>query len=504
MPQETELKLRIVGLDAPTALRRLRSSPALRGRAQQQTRLRNRYLDTPDHWLRTQRCALRLRAIQATDAPPGSRPRWVQTFKTAGIAVGGLSRRGEWEAPLRRAAVDPQALSDTPLAALDPDGQRLATLQPVFDTDFVRTAWTVRRRDGTCIEVALDVGEVRAGERRLPLLELELELLHGEASALFALAAELAQQVPLLPSRISKAERGYRLAKGESAQPQRAAVPALPRRATPAAIAQTVLPEVLGQLCANLEGLLDADAPEFVHQARVAWRRWRSIQRLLRPWLSAPVNVEPLNALVRLLGAVRDLDVARHETLPRWASAYAPGHATGADDGALATRQAALAQADGALRAQADRARCEARAAIGAPSVGGCLIALAAWLHDLPPGEAAPRHWAHQRLWRWHTQWQRLLKSAIVPGATEEAIHDARLFAKRLRYAADAVAGSLPARDARETRRWQQEGAAWQDRIGAVRDTQRCADLLRTLGAADDLIAFLQGAAAALSPARAA
>ena len=47
-----------------------------------------------------------------------------------------------------------------------------------------------------------------------PVLELELELLSGPASALQRLAERLRRQVALTPSSVTKAERGFRLRSG--------------------------------------------------------------------------------------------------------------------------------------------------------------------------------------------------------------------------------------------------------------------------------------------------
>src|SRR5690606_24685239 len=67
------------------------------------------------------------------------------------------------------------------------------------------------RRGESLIELALDEGWVIAGERKAPILEVELELRQGNLAELFNLAQELAQEVPVWLSDISKAERGYRL-----------------------------------------------------------------------------------------------------------------------------------------------------------------------------------------------------------------------------------------------------------------------------------------------------
>lgn len=498
MPQEIELKFALPGWRAGQALQRLRSHPLLRRRAARQQRLLNRYYDTPDGWLRGLRCALRVRGIETRPPPrpPAGRPArtWEQTLKTAGSGSGALSVRGEWTTPLPRPALDPAALRDTPLGATPDLDARLAALQPVHETRCLRTTWTVRVGDGSVVEVALDAGDIRAQGRRAPLLELELELLEGDPAALHALAAALASHLPLLPARTSKAEQAQRLGEATLDRPVQARPLALPRRADPMAVARAALGDALGQLCDNLALAARHDDPELVHQARVGWRRWRSLQRLLRPWLPAAPAHDGLRPLLATLGTVRDLDVALTETLPVWGPLFVE------DETAHPERLRAWRQARQRLSATARRARRTLRAQLADPAITRALLACAAWLQQLPARITAPADWAAERLGRWHT---RLERSLSVPGrtadaqATADALHAARLLAKRLRYGAEAVATALPARTARRVDRWQREARAWQSRIGRWRDTQRAAELLADHRSDPALTGFLRGVAVA-------
>jgi inorganic triphosphatase YgiF len=165
----------------------------------------NRYFDTPDLKLQQKKVALRIR--QKND-------KFLQTFKTKGESSGGLHRRLEWEWPIDNFELDQSLLEST---GQFPEGLGVASLSPVFETNFDRQAFDITV-DGIAFEVALDVGEIIAADKRKPLCELELEL-RQEATpdavrALFALAEKIALKVPLFPSDISKGERGYHLAGG--------------------------------------------------------------------------------------------------------------------------------------------------------------------------------------------------------------------------------------------------------------------------------------------------
>lgn len=193
MADEIELKLAL-GAEAPEALRH---HPRLAGLAPRLTRLGNTYYDTPEGDLERARMALRLR--RAGD-------RLLQTLKTRGQGGGGLSTRGEWEWEVPGPGLDLAGLATLP-PMVDRDPGLLARLVPRFATDFERETWWLEE-DGMTLELALDLGEIRAGGRVVAIRELELELKAGEPAALWSLAEALAEDVALRPSDTSKAARG--------------------------------------------------------------------------------------------------------------------------------------------------------------------------------------------------------------------------------------------------------------------------------------------------------
>jgi triphosphatase len=203
MNKETEIKLRV----SRETLAALREHPLLKKRNKsgwQRGELFNQYFDTPARDLARAKVALRLRR---------DGEQLIQTLKSRGQSVAGLSERNEWDWYLDTPALDLNKLADDcwPAALADLDKQQLA---PLFTTDFVREkaeiAWG-RGKAKVVIEAALDLGKVIAGEGEEEICELELELRQGEPAALLELAAELAADLPLMPCDISKAERGYRL-----------------------------------------------------------------------------------------------------------------------------------------------------------------------------------------------------------------------------------------------------------------------------------------------------
>lgn len=201
MSQEIELKF-IVSQPSVDALRTYLNT--LRGHHQASRQLVNIYYETADNQLRRHDMGLRIR---------GDSGQYEMTMKVAGRVTGGLHQRPEYNVALTTPTLDlarfPSDVwpADMDIAALS------AAVKPLFSTDFCREKWVVAHGESE-IELAFDLGEVKAGEFHEPLCELELELLSGNTADLLALAQQLVAQPGLRQGSLSKAARGYHLAQG--------------------------------------------------------------------------------------------------------------------------------------------------------------------------------------------------------------------------------------------------------------------------------------------------
>lgn len=409
LPQETELKLWL----HPGDVSAFAGHPRLRRAKAVSQSLHTLYFDTPDFRLAKKGVALRVRRLGK---------RWVQTLKTEGERSGGLSRRLELETPLASPQPDfslfPRTIADKLVPA-----KRRASLVPVYETRFKRTAWNLRAPDGSRIEVALDVGEIIAGRRQEPLCEVELELKSGVSGALFELAEMLAQKILLVPYEPSKAARGARLAAGLKSQPVKSVSPMLEKTMPVGAGFAAILRSDLSQLQANLPGLLLENDPEYCHQARVAIRRMRSAIRLFRKLCRVPDSLlAEIKALGDALGKLRDADVFVLETLPRLKEKLSP-----AQFGLLARR----AKAHRRVQREA------ALAAVHAPATGRCLLEFQRWLSGMEPVSHDVRldRYAAGKL---EVMVDRIAMSAGQFAAySAEERHALRVQVKRLRYACE-------------------------------------------------------------------
>lgn len=295
MQKETEIKLRV----SRETLAALREHPLLKKRNKsgwERRELMNQYFDTPERDLAQAKVALRLRK---------DGDEVIQTLKTRGQSVAGLSERNEYDWKLPKAKLDVKKLDGEcwpeSLAELDKK-----TLKPIFTTDFVREraeiAWG-RGKAKVVIEAALDLGHVVVGKQKEEICELELELREGEPAALLELAAELAETLALMPCDISKAERGYRLYDANSYS---LSLPA------PELTQETQLDDAFAALSWHLLGSSQRLAEQY---------RFNGHWRLLLDWVE---NLAEMRALLSSLGqaaprqSTHDLRVALDALLEDW------------------------------------------------------------------------------------------------------------------------------------------------------------------------------------------
>jgi len=443
MSLETELKLELHPQDLP----RLLAHPMLAAQASHRERLLNTYFDTSALSLRAQRMAVRERRVGR---------RTLLTVKTAGTSVGGLSRRGEWEAATRPGAFDFAALVDD--EALAQQLIRVAwQLVPVFRTDFTRRSWLVTHGPAQ-VEVALDQGFIATGSQRLPILELELELRSGPVDALLDLAHTLAlgprgraaDGLRLLPANHSKAERGYALFMGERTQPQKAEPLQLDPGMHPVQAFRAAALGCLAHLQANEGGVGQRGGdgsppdPEFVHQARVALRRLRTGLRLFRPHL--PVRFArhwagEWKQLANQLGDARNWDVFATEWLPGLLAELPPDTASADQTDTLLAWVGTERQAAGERAAKALSDSAHALRLLAFTRSVLCLQPL-----DPPPDLQQPdsglARWAHDTLRKGHADLRREARHARRMGP--EGRHELRIALKKLRYSQEFLGSLLP------------------------------------------------------------
>jgi inorganic triphosphatase YgiF len=301
---ELELKFAIEPAGERRLVRRLRElDPG--GAGLKTLRLRSIYFDTADMDLARAGIALRLRRDGR---------RWVQTAKLQATLVAGLSSVQEIENAVHGANLDLGRIDDPAAREAIRQAASGKPLVPVFET-------LIRRRlcrfeiDGTTVEVAIDDGEIVAGERRDEVREAEVEYKAGDPAGIFAIAGMLFPQGGAIPSAQSKAAIGYRLLEATTGRPEAvprlALNPEIEAEATAEEAARTILFECIAQISENIAFVRADSRPEGPHQLRVGLRRLRSAMALLHSTIGCP-QADRLRQEARWLaaevGALRDLD----------------------------------------------------------------------------------------------------------------------------------------------------------------------------------------------------
>ena len=440
MALETEIKLSLTA----GAARRLPAHRLLADSKPLRQKLANTYYDTPDRRLQGKKLAVRYRQ-KGTD--------WLLTVKSDAPSPGGLAQRGEWEVPSEPGTFDFSHVDNPKIRRFLESV--ISELVPIFTTDFTRSYWVLTPQEGTRVEVALDRGKIVAGERQENLCEVELELLEGPVADLFAVALALQKDLALHPEAASKAERGFRLADGTPLAPCRAAEVHLETGLSTIAVFARTAFSCLAQLQGNERGARETNAPEFIHQARVAIRRLRSAIRLWRPLLPVEyvTNFDPRwRTLANQLGDTRNWDVFITEILPPISKVF-PEHSD-----VKRIRDEAATHLAGCRKA--------AQAALAAPAYSELLLEFSAATAALPeskkPTIAAfvPRS-LNKRA-------KRVAElAAETKDSNPEARHALRVALKRLRYALEFFAPLFPAR---RMQRYHQSAAGLLDLLGRMND----------------------------------
>jgi triphosphatase len=459
---EIELKLRF----APARLREVLALPLLLpARGAVTRKLAATYFDTPALDLSQRRIALRVRREGR---------RWVQAVKGGGSAASGVHQRLEIENLLQHPHPDLSLLPRHPLSKILQSKKVAGSLVPVMNTEITRSLRLLEPAPGVQIEVAIDRGVIRSARRRAQVCEIELELKSGPVSALFELAQQLAQAVPLALEHRSKAERGYALFRGAAAAPVKAAPVVLNRQMTAGRCFLEIAAVALAQVHANERGVADLQDPEYLHQMRVGIRRLRSAFSLFRDVLgeAAVPQVAALRTIAGALGPARDWDVFVSETLPMVRPA-------------LVAHVAAEAF-EAVCRKCRQSARTRAKKLIKSNNYNQPMIALGGWLATLGSdgGNAAWQQpavdCAAQILAARHA---RVLKRGRhLERRTAAELHRLRIAVKQLRYATEFFSSLFPGRSMTTLR---DRLALLQDILGRINDSAVVRPLL-SAAAGDD------------------
>ena len=418
------------------------------------------YFDTEDGVLAAAGFSLRVRH---------SKGRFVQTVKQSDASSAGLFDRPEWEREIAGPEIDFEAAAETPLGDLLSKKLR-KRLTPLVQVDIRRSTWNLAH-GASRIELVLDSGSVTGGGRRDAIMEAELELKSGEPRHLIEVARQLGRAVPVRLGVLTKAERGYRLARGVSGKVVKAE-PVQLRSGMNAADGFAIIAYACLRHFRLNEDLVAANSdPRALHQARVAIRRLRSSFAVFKPVIVDPQHDElreEVRWFANQLGDARNLDVLLHRF----------GSEAGKDPAGGALRKR--------LRAEREGAYARVLNTLNSQRLRTLMLELVAWIetgtwrHDNEMAALSLPRFAATQL---DKRWNRVRKRGKALARLDpERRHQLRIEVKKLRYAVEFFA-SLPKHGDAERGQRACLGSLelMQESLGELNDVESARDLLATL-----------------------
>lgn len=267
------------------------------------------YFDTPRYLLRNAGLELRVRDTAG---------QFTQTLKPRGQNRQALFIRDEKTASVKKMSPDTSLVQkETRLYGLRSLQQE--HLHPVFETKVKRRSIEIKWY-GCRLNIALDQGVIASCRRKVgsrTFNEIEIELIDGDIENLLQFGFELNKAVNIKLNGYSKADYGYALA-----SQRHAFRPVKWEKLSEEVSAETGLKELLSiaffQLLKNNPEQVH-NRLESIHQTRVAIRRIRALLRGHKDCLNflerKGINAELKWAQTKL-GAARDWQVLKHESLP--------------------------------------------------------------------------------------------------------------------------------------------------------------------------------------------
>lgn len=359
----------------------------------------------------------------------------------------------------------PKALKDI-LALMAP------RLELVGEAHLQREYQLLQFKNGTQAVLCIDIGYLQvgteAGRHIEPIQELGFVLHKGKAKKLLEGVTRLATEIPMFLEGQTLAQRCFRLQDQSASEPVKAVLPELQQNQAGPRLAAS-LEACQQSLLINLQALRTGrglDNPEWVHQARVALRRIRTLLRLshqLMPRRSQKLR-ENLRPLAQKLGQLRDWDVFLQHTWPHWI----------AKEGSHPVDEL-LQEFFQTRRIQAIQ---EVQAELNHPSCGRTLLELAGLGVRLEAHQRlSARDMACTALRAGYRAWIATLQQ-LSATSDPKAYHELRIVLKKLRYTLDGCADLF---EGKRPRHWLRALTQVQEVLGQQNDQWQALHVLHNL-----------------------
>ncbi|WP_081095046.1 inorganic triphosphatase [Erythrobacter donghaensis] len=171
--------------------------------------LKSWYFDTHD--LRFRRANVGLRVRLADE-------RHIQTIKCRSAKTSSLFERAEFECALETDRPTKQSVKGTPIAEMTGDLDFDNEITEIFTIAVERSIYDVELSGRGNVQICVDSGVVEVSSARIPISEIEIELIDGDPQAIFAQARVFASRWPVWPRSKTKPDFGYQSLEQHSPQ----------------------------------------------------------------------------------------------------------------------------------------------------------------------------------------------------------------------------------------------------------------------------------------------
>jgi CHAD domain-containing protein len=360
-------------------------------------------------------------------------------------------------------------------------------ISPIFESDLRHSGWRVVLTSGAIVDAKVYRGSLVSSGRRQIVNDLELVLIDGGRADLYEVATQLASRVVLRRQLQTISERGGNLFRNTPASPTKAESLDLTASAMPLHAFQQIALSCLRQIHANQSGAITSKDPEYIHQMRVAVRRFKAALLVFKPMIPPTATEQmavPLRDLMQVLGRARDLDVVIGEIV-------SPVIAQFPDDPSLVALSVSLDE-------RRFRALGEISDRLGKIGYGQSQLQVEALLHSASfdtsqsrtggaihsvSHENAPtdlKGFAKRRLRNLFNKMKDSVRQVQIENPT--SLHELRICIKRLRYALEFFRQMMPKKASSNTLQLLVNA---QEKLGKLNDIAVAGEVLLLCVAAD-------------------
>lgn len=352
-------------------------------------------------------------------------------------------------------------------------------LVPIFKTEFARLKQfrDHPQSNDSQIELRFDKGQIRSGNKAISICEIELVLVRGEVSDLFASGLDIADEFSLPINLDNKSDRGYRLYTDDIPQYWKPVKLGLRRDISLESAIVLCLRDGFTHFLKNHNAFMETGDAEAIHQMRVGLRRFRSVIFAFKKVMNLTTTsslLGQIKSLFKALGKIREIDVFLSEILPKTQDLLKH------DQKDVLTKT---------LLAERNRLSHNLKTKLKAPTFTHFVLELGDWIESqqwILDDCSTEYSWYQRPLSEYAKMRLSKLHKKLVDQVLQQKHsdfskwHQLRLLTKKLRYSCEFFSNQFKQGSSKPYIR---SLSNWQDRLGRMNDLVSAASLVTKLSA---------------------